>query len=59
MASIPHTDCRHGYPWVPEEEEFLLKARRQGMSAKEIARELQRTPQAISERYYLLKDQIA
>jgi DNA-binding NarL/FixJ family response regulator len=59
MASIPKTDCRHGYPWVPEEEEFLLNAWKQGWRHKAIARELQRTPHAISERLYLLKDHLA
>jgi DNA-binding NarL/FixJ family response regulator len=44
---------------VPEEEEFLLNAWKQGWRHKAIARELQRTPHAISERLYLLKDHLA
>jgi predicted transcriptional regulator len=50
-------DARHRYPWVDEEESFLLRAKTADpkVTHKMIARELQRTPRSIDQHVHDLK----
>lgn len=48
-------DARNRYPWTPEEESFLCTSKRNRIPHKTIARELQRTPRAIDQKWSILQ----
>jgi transposase len=41
--------ARHRYPWTEREERLLIRAKREGVSHKAIARRLKRTPRSVDQ----------
>lgn len=46
---------RSHWPWEPEEDQFLVRKRLEGICTKELARELQRSPWALHGRMQQLR----
>lgn len=43
-------DAHHRYPWTPQDERFLIAAKRERYDHKSIARTLRRTPRSIDQK---------
>jgi predicted transcriptional regulator len=50
------TDACHRFPWRPEEEAYVVRAKLDRVSHKRIARELKRTPRAVDQHVARMKE---